>query len=251
MIRWTPSVSAVGKRRKLRPGRGIESLPLKPALSQLELETNSSLVGYLVNMREGRPPTRDFSLFRIAAMDEVLRDLGARLFVYSPRQIDPGSGLVDGLLIEDGRFVSATAPVPLVNGSWFIGRDRSSRPRMTARQFRDWAAGHGIDVYPLQSFSRVLKDKLRTSRMIRDFDPALHPQTEAYDSSLEQLNRFVGRYRSVFVKPRFGSKGNDIFALRRAKRGLHCAYYSARQMQEITFATPADALANLLGDGDG
>lgn len=176
-------------------------------------------------------------------MDEVLRDLGARLFVYSPRQIDPDSGQVRGLLIENGRFVPVTAPVPTVNGSWYIGRDRSSQPSMNALQFRNWVAKNGIDIYPLQSFSKVLKDKLKTSRMIRDFDSALHPSTEAYNGDLEQLTRFVQRYRSTFVKPRFGSKGNDIFSIRRTKSGLRCTYYSNRQWQEIIHATPADALA--------
>lgn len=176
-------------------------------------------------------------------MDEELRQLGARLFIYSPRQIDPESGKVNGLLIENGRFVSSTAPVPAVNGSWFIGRDKSSRPTMGALQFRNWAADNGIDIYPLQSFSKVLKDKLKTSRMIRDFNPALHPHTEAYDSSLEQLTRFVRRYRLVFVKPRFGSKGDDIISISRTKRGLRCAYYTARRKQEIIYATVADALA--------
>jgi len=175
-------------------------------------------------------------------MDEVLRNLGARLFVYSPRQIDPDSGQVSGLLIENGRFVTATAPVPAVNGSWYIGRDKSSQPRMSAPHFRNWSADNGIDIYPLQSFSKVLKDKLKTSRMIRDFNPALHPHTEVYDRTLEQLTRFTQRYRSVFLKPRFGSKGNDIFSIRRMKRGLRCAYYSARQKQEVIHDTPADAL---------
>ena len=114
---------------------------------------------------------------------------------------------------------------------------------MDAMQFRAWASENGIDIYPLQSFSKVLKDKLKTSRMIRDFDSALHPNTESYDGSLEQLSRFVERYRTVFVKPRFGSKGDDIFSIRRTKRGLSCAYYSTRQKQEVMHATPAEALA--------
>ena len=202
-----------------------------------------SLIGFIANIREGQPPNRDFTLFRIAAMDEVLRGLGARLFIYSPRQVDPESGQVSGLLIEDGHFVSAVAPVPAINGSWYIGRDRSARPKIRGSEFRAWAAENDIEIYPLQSFSKILKDKLKSSRLVRDFDPALQPRTEAYQGTLEQLTRYVQRYRLVFLKPRFGSKGDDIYSIRRIRRGLRCAYYLARQKHEVVYKTPAEALA--------
>lgn len=202
-----------------------------------------SFIGFMVNMKEGVPPTRDFALFRIAPMSEVLETLGARLLVYSPRHIDPETGTVSGFVVENGRFVPETAPVPAVNGSWFIGRDKSAKATMNVRQVRAFAAENGIDVYPLREFSNLLKDKLATSRLIRNFDSKLEPHTEAYEGTQEQLARFVRRYKTVFLKPRFGNRGEDIYSIRKAKGGLVCSYYADKKKRRVTHENVGDAFA--------
>lgn len=214
------------------------------------MEPNPPLIGFLANLKKGFPPSKDFLRFRIAAMDEALRALGAKLVVYNPRQIDPSTGTVDGLVVEDGMYAPVKVPVPLVNGSWFIGRDRSYAPKLSAAEYRVWIAENGIDVYPQREFSHILKDKYKTARLVQNFDPSLQPKTEAYDHSLEQLTRFVERYKSVFVKPRFGSKGDGVFSIRRVRDGFRCAYYTDKQKREVTHPSVAevrDALKSTVG----
>ncbi len=198
-------------------------------------------VGFLYNGGSGRGPAQTFSnsvFNRAILIDAFLRRSGDRLFVYSPHAIVDIATDVPGYVIEDRSFIAASAPVPRVNANWVYRFRRLMDKGMGYRRFRRWTKRNDVGIYVPFEFAALASDKLRTYEAVREFDPALHPHTERYAGSVEQLESFLERGEAVFIKSRWGSQGNRIFVLRREGGRLSLARYGSGDREVRELPTP-------------
>ena len=162
---------------------------------------------------------------RVALMDEQLRKAGMRLFCYSPSHITPGDPQVPGYLFEDGRFIATRAMIPDVNGNWANRTRRLIDRGMGYDAFARWAEARHLGIYVPHAFSELMGNKLETYKLVRGFHATLHPHCEPYAQSERQLEYFIENGRVTFIKPRTGSKGNQIVTVRRDAMGLSVTHY--------------------------
>ena len=209
-------------------------------------------IGFMFNFREGTFPDRPYLLYRMVPMAELLRESGSQLFMYSPRHVDPDTGTVLGYVIDNGRFVETESAVPHVNGNWYLGSDLSIHGEgMSGPQFQRWAKDNDIEIYPPPDFSRLLKDKYRTFRLLAKFDRTLHPHTELYVPARDQVAQFLDRGDAVYLKPRRGNQGNGVLVLERDAEGFRLARYERKRRHVTTGeALPAlvEAINRVVGD---
>ncbi|MHC5023611.1 MAG: YheC/YheD family protein [Planctomycetota bacterium] len=194
-------------------------------------------IGFVYNFREGTLPRRAYITHRAVPMAKIARDAGAQLFMFSPRHLDPRTGVVRGYVVEPGGFEPLESSVPPVNGNWYLGSNLArNRDGLGITRFRKWARERGLDLYPDADFTQLVKDKLRTCRLVRRIDPSLHPRTEAFRGSGGQVQRFLDQCRTVFLKPRRGNRGRKIIVLGHDERGLSLCFYDNQERRTECFS---------------
>ncbi|MFN0058048.1 MAG: YheC/YheD family protein [Planctomycetota bacterium] len=141
-----------------------------------------------------------------------------------------------GFEFEGHQFLPVRAPVPSVNGNWTHRTRRLLEKGMGYREFGTWAAANRIGIYVPHAFSELLGDKLETYKLVRGFHETLHPHCEPWERSAEQLEYFVETGGLCFIKPRAGSKGDNIITVRREDSGLIATRYYKGSRREIRAA---------------
>ena len=202
-------------------------------------------VGVLCNLDTQSDPRVQLSpsvVNRAWLIGRELANEDIRLFLYCPKDVD-ASGETPGFLLEDEELVAGRRPVPRVNANWSYRTRHLLRDGMGYLRFKRWMRERGSEVYVPYEFSELVSNKLKAYEAVRELDPSLHPHTEAFDGSPEQIDAFLARSPSVFIKPRAGHKGNRIFVLRRAGRGLSLEYYDSRARRSF----PCLSLETILG----
>ena len=203
-----------------------------------------SQVGFLFGFKSAKSLKNPLLGYRAVPMHYALREAGVRLLMYSPLELNPDEGTVNGYVIENDRLQKLEAPVPGVNGNWFNGW-LSRRHREPLDRFRHWAKASGVEIYPPTSFTRLLNDKFESYLAINDIDPALHPYTELYDGSEVQLNRFLDLGPKVFLKPRRGGKGDGVIVLDAGESGYALNHYLNQQQTHTHWSARKDALEGI------
>jgi hypothetical protein len=184
-------------------------------------------IGLLCNCSPQGDPMEDLSpslINRAFLIDRLLRPSGIAMFLYSPSDVSSAAG-VSGYLIDGDELVAATRPIPRVNANWTYGTRRLINQGMGYNHFKRWAQDNGIEIYVPYGFSELVSNKRKAYEDIRRYDASLHPHTEDYVGSLAQLREFLQRSETVFIKPRSGNRGNNIFVLRQAGDGYSLKYY--------------------------
>ena len=98
-----------------------------------------------------------------------------------------------------------------------------------------WAAG--IDVYVPYEFSELVSNKLEAYEVAKSYDPRLHPRTADYYGTAAQVESFLDRSRTAFIKPRAGNKGNQIFDIGRPgapQQVLHAGTFKLEHTDRVT-----------------
>ncbi len=188
---------------------------------------------------------------RVMLIDQVLKKDGHRLFYYSPKHIRSSLEPVPGYLIEERRFVSTRAEIPKVNGNWTYGTRQLLEQGMGYQAFADWSQENQVEVYVPLEFSELVANKLETFRLISLFRNDLHPYTEPYRQSVNQLQHFMERNDLVFLKPRAGNKGDQIISLRQQGKDFLIKYFSGGAQQKFKAATISEAQAFVKDITDG
>ncbi|WP_284151946.1 YheC/YheD family protein [Desulfofustis limnaeus] len=163
---------------------------------------------------------------RVVALAQVLYRQSIRLFVYSYAQIDASTDCVKGYVIENDRFVMREGPVPRINYNYFSGSWQRRHPN--ARDFDDlmeWADTNGVQFFPHRNFIRASVDKFHSHQLVKGFDETLVPDTEKYTGELDQLERFLVKYDTIFLKPRWGNRGRGIVVLRTISSGYKVSHW--------------------------
>jgi glutathione synthase/RimK-type ligase-like ATP-grasp enzyme len=202
-------------------------------------------IGVLCNVDVDGDPREQLSasvINRTFLIGGLLADAGVRLFVYCPKDVAP-SGEVRGFRLEDQQLVPSRLPVPRVNANWSYRTRQLLRHGMGYESFKHWMRTRGNDVYVPYEFSELVSNKLKAYENVRAWNESLHPHTEGFAGSPAQIEAFLARSKTVFLKPRAGHKGNRVFVLRRADQGYALEYYDSRERRSF----PRVSLAAVLG----
>ncbi|MEO5616598.1 MAG: YheC/YheD family protein [Candidatus Eisenbacteria bacterium] len=202
-------------------------------------------IGVLCNVDTQADPREQLSpsvVNRAWLVGRLLATEDIRLFLYCPKDVDE-TGEVPGYVLEGEEPVAARRPVPRVNANWSYRTRQLLRHGMGYQPFKRWMRERGNEVYVPYEFSELVSNKLETYEAVCKLDPSLHPHTEEFSGSPTQIETFLARAESVFIKPRAGHKGNRIFVLRRAGRGCSLEYYDSKARRSF----PCLSLDSILG----
>ncbi|MEO5988362.1 MAG: YheC/YheD family protein [Candidatus Eisenbacteria bacterium] len=202
-------------------------------------------VGVLCNVdtdgdpREQLSPSvinRAFLIGRLLAEDDI------RLFLYCPKDV-AATGEVPGFLLDEEQLIAQRRTVPHVNANWSYRTRQLLRHGMGYQPFKRWMRERGNEVYVPYEFSELVSNKQKAYEAVRVLDESLHPHTEDFAGSPAQIEDFLARSTSVFIKPRAGHKGNGVFVLRRSDSRYALDYYDSKARRSF----PHLSLAAILG----
>ena len=229
--------SATGVNRRAECALLARVLVRKPGVAVIN-------VGFQVNCRRGmnvRERLTPSVLNRIALMDDHLRADDCRLFVYCPSDVHGSSATVAGYLHEAGDFIPSRAAVPTINGNW-THRTRIVLDRgMGYDKFQQWAEQRGIRMYIPYELTAMVANKYRAYRMVYGYNATLHPHCEMYTNQVDQLETFLNTGPLTFIKPRSGSKGNQVIAIDEQSDGLAVTHHVQKKRHREVFSTVAAA----------
>jgi glutathione synthase/RimK-type ligase-like ATP-grasp enzyme len=206
-------------------------------------------VGVLCNVdangdpREELSPSvinRAFLIGRLLAQDDI------RLFLFCPKDVT-ATGDVPGFLLEEQQLLATRQPVPRVNANWSYRTRHLLRHGMGYQPFKRWMRENGSEVFVPYAFSELVSNKLEAYEELRGCAGSLHPHVEDFAGTQEQIETFLARSQSVFIKPRAGHKGNRIFVLRRAGGGYALEYYDSRARRSFECLSIAAVLGLIDG----
>lgn len=164
-------------------------------------------------------------MYRAIAMEEELAKHGYKIFCYTPVDVNPENMTAKGYVYNDGEFQQLTSPIPKINYDWNIGPvNLDGKPGFEYPDFEPWAVKQGYEIYPTRAFKRLAGDKFASYQAIIECDKNIAPYTQLLDDISPQLELFLQNSDTVFIKPRFGRMGNDIFVVKKNK-GLYSVYH--------------------------
>lgn len=187
-------------------------------------------VGVLCNVDANGDPREELSpsvVNRAFLIGRLLAQDGIRLFLFCPKDVN-ATGEVPGFLLEEQQLLPTRQPVPRVNANWSYRTRHLLRHGMGYQPFKRWMRERGNEVYVPYAFSELVSNKLEAYEELRVCAGSLHPHVEDFAGTQAQIEAFLARSQSVFIKPRAGHKGNRIFVLRRASGGYALEYYDSQ-----------------------
>ncbi len=203
-------------------------------------------VGLICNIRSGIVPGKPAKkwMYRAVAMNEALQKQGIELFIYAYNQVDPNTGTVRGYVIDEDQFIERVAKVPAVNYDWFLGSKVNNHANhLTYTQFSEWALSHDIRIYPNRAYTALSKDKFISFKTLAEFNSNIAIATELLTGKIEQIQSFLRRSPSVFLKPQFGSSGIGIIVIKKIKDQYTFSYYETGPQATVTFDSLEDAFS--------
>lgn len=209
-------------------------------------------VGLLCNCSMTRDPKDALSpslVNRAFLLDRMLKPDGIGMFLYSPREVTSPAE-VQGYTISGDDLRPCSRPMPRVNANWTYGTRRLLKSGIGYNGFKRLLKANHIGVYVPYAFAELVSNKRKAYDLVRQFDATLHPYTEDYTGALVQVESFLRRPGSVFIKPRSGNRGNKIFVLRPAQGGFALKYYEdggQRLFEPLTLEAAVDIVNGAVG----
>ena len=210
------------------------------------------VVGLLCNSSEKKDPRNELSpsvVNRAFLIDRILRPAGIEVFLFSPVDLsteDTVAGrAIPGYRVEGDDLVVDQRPLPRVNANWTYRTRKLIDRGMGYRAFKRWSEKIGLSIYVPFGFAEMVSDKRRAFTVVEEQVPGLHPYTEDYIGSPIQVEAFFARAPIVYLKPRAGNRGNQIFVLRQNKDGIALKYYDHGDQRSLAPLT-LDAAMSLV-----
>lgn len=170
---------------------------------------------------------------RVYALVPELAKHGYKLICYCPINVNKEEKTVTGYTFENNKFKSICVSVPKVNYDFYIGTDEFD----IYYKFQPWALEQGCKIYPTKAIRNMAQDKLRAARIISKFDSLVIPYTELFNGNLDQLKTYLLKTPIVFIKPRYGGRGNKILVIKFKNNEFVVEYYVSVQKQTTSFLT--------------
>jgi hypothetical protein len=204
-------------------------------------------VGVLCNVDVRTDPREQLSasvVNRVFLIGRLLAGEDIHLFLYCPKDVD-AAGEAPGFVLDGERLIPTCRAVPPVNANWTYRTRHLLRFGMGYERFKRWMHDRAHGIYVPYDFAELTANKQRTYDAVREWDPSLHPHTEDFGGSAEQIAAFLARSPSAFIKPRAGHKGNRVFVLRRGTHGHSLEYYDSRARRSFP-SLPVTAILGLI-----
>lgn len=169
------------------------------------------LVGAMTTRSAGPRPFPESRFFR--EMSYAARQVGLRLIVFSPLDINWARGSVLGFAYKPGvGWQAGQYPVPRIvydrlfpsSGRFRLYYSKVARMRRT---------------YRVTLMGRGLHGKWQMYRIVRQFEDLRPYLPETRLGSARNLGRMLQKYDTVFIKPVFGSGGKGIVRVSRSQGG--------------------------------
>ena len=170
-------------------------------------------------------------MHRASALAPVLANHGYKLICYSPQNVNKEAKTVVGYAFENNEFKETIVDLPKINHDFYIGADGLD----IYRKFQNWALDQGCRLYPTKAIRKLAQDKLLAARVISKFDNAIIPYTEEFDGTADQIQKYLLKKTIVFIKPRYGGRGNKILVVKSENDVFVAEYYNGTRKQIASF----------------
>lgn len=145
-----------------------------------------------------------------AALARMARSKSALLCVFAPAEVDWHARRVRAAVFRNGRWTKQVVPLPQVVYNRVPSRVVEAHPLVRLTKERLRRSGAAL-------FNPGFFDKWANQRILFHHSPIREhlPETEAFRGQ-DQLERLLGRFGSVYCKPRTGHAGSGIMRLESA-----------------------------------
>lgn len=156
---------------------------------------------------------------------------GGLLYVFPPEGIDQKRGIIRGFVPipgKDGTWKTASwiaVEMPLPTVFWARHFSHTSEQSRNSQLAKNYLRGKGISSVNSQEFSSLIGSKNRFQEFIAK-DPDLRryaPETRPMKRQ-EDLEEMLGKFDSIYVKPVYGTKGQGIVKMWKAKNTYYCSF---------------------------
>ena len=150
-------------------------------------------------------------MHRASVLTPALEKRDYKLICYSPTNVNKQDKTVTGYSFENNEFKQVCVAIPKINYDFCIGPDDLN----TYSEFLyPWALDQGYKFYPTKIMRKLAQDKLLAAKTISKFDNSTLPYTEIFNGSIEQIKTFFLDTKNIFIKPRYGARGNKIIVVK-------------------------------------
>ncbi len=178
-------------------------------------------------------------MYRASVLAPQLAKDGYKLICYSPINVNKEEKTVTGYVLENNKFKQICVAIPKVNYDFHIGPDDFH----AYREFQVWALEYKCNIYPTKPIKKLAQDKLLAAQIVSKFNNSIIPYTEVFDSNIDQLKKYLLKTPTVFIKPRYGSKGDKILVVKSKNSEFVVEYYMKAKKQIFSFLTIAQCLS--------
>ena len=180
-------------------------------------------------------------LYRASVLTPELAKHDYKLICYLPANVNKKEKTVTGYVLEDNKFKYVCTPIPKVNYDFYIGPDKLN----IHNDFLLWAKPQGYKIYPTKAIKRIAGDKMLTAEVLSQFDSSVIPYTEIFNSSIDQIQRYLSKHPVTFIKPRYGAMGNKILVVKFENNSFTVEYYINRQKQITSLFTLPECISHI------
>lgn len=178
---------------------------------------------------------RSFVLHRVKPLYDYLIQYDVKLFMYNPVFIEPDTLVVPGYFFDGHGYYPAIQKAPKVNANYLLHSKRWLNQGMGYKSYQEWSAGQGIRAFPSWKVIDAFVDKQKTFEILNAFKKNLHPYTDIYSGSVVQMKNFINKSARVFIKNRYGVRGQKMFALNYINDEYILYYHTKRKVDCYAF----------------
>ncbi len=169
------------------------------------------------------------------------------LICYFPASVDKEKATLTGYVWENNAFRKAEVKLPTINHDFHIGASNYD----IYVNFQSWALDRGYKIYPTKAIRLLSQDKLKVTELISQFDKSIITKTAKFDGSESQIQEYLQGKAKVFIKPRFGSQGNDIMVVKFHEGSFIVEYYLDKEKHSLSFANLLECVSYINSKIDG
>ncbi len=172
-------------------------------------------------------------MHRASVLAPELAKYDYKLICYSPMNVNKEEKTITGYILENNEFKKACVSMPKINYDFCIGPDDLN----VYTKLHSWALDQGYKFYPTKVMRKLAQDKLLAAQILSKFDKSTVPYIEIFNGSIDQVKTYFLKFSTVFIKPRYGARGNKILVVKSENNKFLVQYYVDTRKQTTYFLT--------------
>lgn len=167
---------------------------------------------------------------KILYANKILNKHNKGLILFLPNEVDMEKNKVKGYCLSGSIPKMVFADLPKIILDWLIiPKSETKLVSSDLYEFKKWAFYQNINIVPGTEISKIFADKYLTYRLCKNINPELHPVTDIFEGSLEQLSTYTKNYPLIYLKPLLGARGNGILTLKTYHNYYKLNIYASRK----------------------